>query len=154
MERTLVLIKPDALQRSLVGEIITRIERKGLAIVGLKMMILTDEIISQHYQHLADKPFFPELSGFMKSTPVIALCVEGIDAIDTMRRLAGITLARQAEPGTIRGDFAMSVQCNLVHASDSLKTAREEVVRFFSLDEIFSFKRALEPLVYAAKELK
>lgn len=152
MERTLVLIKPDAIQRSLIGEIVSRIEKKGLAIVGLKMMYLTDELLTEHYRHLADQPFFGELSAFMKSAPVIAMCVEGLDATDTLRRIAGTTLAREAQPGTIRGDLAMSVQCNLIHASDSVSSAQEEVNRFFRSDEIASLDRVVEPLIYAAKE--
>jgi nucleoside-diphosphate kinase len=152
MEQTLVLIKPDAVNRGLIGEIIMRIERKGLAIVGAKMLYLTGDLIAKHYQHLSDKAFFPELRKFMQSAPLIALCVEGLDAIETMRKLAGITLARQAEPGTIRGDFAMSVQCNLILASDSPQTAKEELARFFKSEEVFSFERAMTPLVYAAKE--
>jgi len=154
MERTLVLIKPDALERCLVGEIVTRIERKGLVLVGLKMLRMTDELLNDHYSHLADKAFFGELKDFMKSVPIIAACVEGVGAVDTMRRLAGITLAREADPGTIRGDFAMSVQCNLVHASDSLATAAVEVPRFFSSEEIFSYPRQLTPSIYGNKELR
>ena len=152
MERTLVLIKPDAVQRSLIGEIISRIEKKGLMIVALKMMYMTDRVIADHYQHLTDKPFFPELSDFMKSTPVIAACVEGLNAIETVRRVVGITLSRQADPGTIRGDLAMSVQCNLVHASDSAETAQEELKRFFQHQEIFEYKSLTTPLIYAGKE--
>lgn len=154
MEKTLVLIKPDALQRGIVGDIIARIERKGLKLVGLRMTPLTDDLISEHYSHLLDKPFFPEIRDFMTSLPVIALCVEGLDAIETVRRLAGITLAREAAPGTIRGDFAMSVQCNLIHASDSAETAKAEVSRFFDQEQIYPYDRLIDSVIYAPKEAK
>ena len=154
MERTLVLIKPDALQRGIVGKIITRIERKGLKLIGARMTRLTDELIDDHYGHLLDMPFFPEIKDFMTSLPVIALCIEGLDAIETVRRLAGITLAREADPGTIRGDFAMSVQCNLIHASDSPETAEAEVPRFFKRDQIFPYDRLVDSVIYAPKEAK
>ena len=114
MERTLVLLKPDALQRELVGEIINKFERKGLKLVGLKMSQLTSDILSEHYSHIADKPFFPEIRDFMASTPVICLAIEGVDAVDTVREMTGITLSRTADTGSIRGQFAMSIQCNLV----------------------------------------
>ena len=152
MERTLVLIKPDAIERGIVGEILTRIERKGLKLVGVQMMVLTEELIKEHYSHLIDKPFFPEIGSFMSSLPIIAVCVEGLDAIDTVRRVAGITLAREADPGTIRGDFAMSVQCNLIHASDSPENAKAEVERFFSENQIHPYDRLVDTVVYASKE--
>ena len=153
MEKTLILIKPDAIQRELVGEIIARIERKGLKVVGLKMMQITEELAKEHYSHLADKPFFPEIRDFMTGAPVIAMCIEGIDAIDTVRRLAGITLSREADPGTIRGDYAMSIQCNLIHASDSPETAKAEVPRFFKSEELFTYNRANETSIYNQREL-
>ena len=153
MEKTLILIKPDAIQRELVGEIIARIERKGLKVVGLKMMQITEELAREHYSHLADKPFFPEIRDFMTGAPVIAMCVEGIDAIETVRRLAGITLSREADPGTIRGDYAMSIQCNLIHASDSPETAKAEVPRFFKSEEHFTNNRANETSIYNQREL-
>lgn len=152
MERTLVLIKPDALQRGLVGEILSRIERKGLKIAGVRMLQMTGRLIDDHYSHLVDKPFFPEIRAFMTSLPVIAVCVEGLDAVDTVRRVCGITLAREAAPGTIRGDLAMSVQCNLIHASDSVPCAEEEVARFFETDQLQSYERFIDPIVYASKE--
>ena len=120
MERTLVLIKPDAVQRGLIGNILNRFERKGLKVVGLKLMELSDEILDDHYSHLSDKPFFPRIKSFMRSTPVIAICLEGFEVVYTVRTLCGITNSREAASGTIRGDLGMSIQCNLVHASDSL----------------------------------
>ncbi|HEV2581116.1 MAG TPA: nucleoside-diphosphate kinase [Ktedonobacteraceae bacterium] len=152
MERTLVLIKPDAIQRDLVGEIIQRLERKGLNLVGLKMIALSDALLDEHYSHLAGRDFFGEIKTFMRSTPVIACCWEGVDCIDTVRALCGITKAREAAPGTIRGDLAMSVQANLVHASDSLETASVEVERFFAPEELFGYEDVLNPFIYNSRE--
>jgi nucleoside-diphosphate kinase len=152
MERTLVLIKPDALQRDLVGEIITRLERKGLKLVGIKMMTLSDDLLETHYSHLLGRDFFPEVKTFMRRTPVVACCWQGTDCVDTVRLLCGITKAREAEPGTIRGDLAMSVQANLVHASDSLDTAKVEIERFFKPEELFEYEDVLEPFVYSFRE--
>lgn len=152
MERTLVLIKPDALQRDLAGEIIQIFENKGLKLVGIKMMALTDELLNEHYSHLVGRDFFAEIKTFMRSTPIIASCWEGVDAVNTVRLLCGITKAREAAPGTIRGDYAMSVQANLVHASDSLETAQVEVERFFKSEELFDYEDALQPFVYSSRE--
>jgi nucleoside-diphosphate kinase len=152
MERTLVLLKPDAVQRDLVGEIIARLERKGLKIVGLKMMNLSSELLDEHYSHLVGRPFFPEVKSFMQRTPVVALCLEGIDSVDTVRQLVGITKAREAAPGTIRGEFAMSVQANLIHCSDSLETAKAEVPRFFKAEELLTYEDALNTYVYNSSE--
>ncbi|HCI80650.1 MAG TPA: nucleoside-diphosphate kinase [Ktedonobacter sp.] len=152
MERTLVLIKPDAVQRDLVGEIISIFERKGLKVVGMKMMALSDQLLDEHYSHLREKSFFGEIKSFMKSTPVIACCLEGVDCVDTVRLLCGITKAREAAPGTIRGTFAMSVQANLVHASDSLETAKVEVPRFFKAEELFEYEDAVQGFVYSPAE--
>jgi len=152
MERTLVLIKPDAVQRDLIGEIITKFERKGLKLVGIKMMALSDELLDEHYSHLKGRDFFAEIKTFMHSTPVIACCLEGVDCVDTVRLLCGITKAREAAPGTIRGELAMSVQANLVHASDSLETAGVEVPRFFKPEELFAYEDALNPFIYSSRE--
>src|SRR2546423_13454157 len=152
MERTLVLLKPDALQRDLVGEIISRLERKGLKLVGIKMMQLPAELLDVHYSHLLGRSFYPEIRSFMQRTPVIACCWEGTDCVDTVRLLCGITKAREAEPGTIRGDLAMSVQANLVHASDSLDTAKLEIERFFKPEEIFEYEDILESYIYSSRE--
>jgi nucleoside-diphosphate kinase len=153
VERTLVLIKPDAIQRGLTGRIITRFEEKGLKIAGIKFMTLSDELLNEHYSHLADKPFFPGTRRFMQSSPVIAICVEGLDSVETVRRLCGITKAREAAPGTIRGDWAMSVQANLVHASDSLETAEKEVTRFFNDSELFEYDTMTLRAIYSEDEL-
>ena len=153
MERTLILIKPDAIQRGLIGRVITRFEEKGLKIAGIKFLNLTDELLNEHYSHLADKPFFGGTKRFMQQTPVVALCLEGLDAVETVRTLCGVTKARAAAPGTIRGDFGMSIQANLVHASDSLETAGKEVARFFNDSELFEYDSALTRSIYSEDEL-
>lgn len=153
MERTLILIKPDAIQRGLIGKIITRFEEKGLKLVGIRFLKLTDEILKEHYSHLADKPFFGGIKRFMQLTPVIAIGLEGLDCVETVRSLCGITKSRQAAPGTIRGDWAMSIQANLVHASDSVETAGKEVARFFQDSDLFEYESALTPTVYSEDEL-
>lgn len=152
MERTLVLLKPDAVQRGLLGEITTRFERKGLKVVGMKMMQLTDALLDEHYSHLSHLPFFGDIKKFMMLAPVVAVCLEGVDAIDTVRRVCGVTLAREADPGTIRGDLAMSIQANLIHASDSAETASKEVPRFFRDEELFTYDWLHLPYTYTPKE--
>ena len=151
-EKTLVLVKPDAIQRGLTGRIIGRFETKGLKLVGMKMMGLDDEILKKHYSHLADKPFFPSLAKFMQSSPVIAMVWEGLEVVNAVRLLCGITKAREAEAGSIRGDYAMSVSCNVVHASDSVDNAKLEVERFFSGEEIHTYNKAEYEHVYAEDE--
>lgn len=152
-EKTLVLIKPDGIQRGLIGEVLHRFERKGLKIVGMKMMTLDEAVLREHYAHIADKPFFPGVSAFMQSSPVIALCLEGLEVVAAVRKIVGITKAREAEAGSIRGDFAMSVACNVVHASDSVETAQAEVPRFFKADEILSYSKGEYESVYMEDEL-
>ena len=132
MEKTVVLVKPDGVQRGLIGEIITRFERKGLRLAGLKMISLGDAILDEWYAHHKDKSFFPDLKSYMMSYPVVAMLWEGLDAAVTVRKLIGITKARDAEPGTIRGDFAMSQQYNLIHASESVDAARKEEALIFT----------------------
>ena len=153
MEKTLILIKPDAIQRGLIGNIITRFEQKGLKLVGMKFLKLSDSLLNEHYSHLADKPFFSGIRRFMQLTPVIAICLEGLDCVDTARALCGITKSREAAPGTIRGDWAMSIQANLVHASDSIETAGKEVARFFDPSELFEYQSALTSTIYSEDEL-
>lgn len=153
-EKTLILIKPDAIQRGFVGEIVSRLERKGLKLVGMKMMALDEAILREHYAHLADKPFFAGLNKFMQSTPVIVICFEGLEAVNAVRLVCGITKAREAEPGSIRGDLAMSISCNVVHASDSVEAAEREVKRFFKTDEIFEYNKSEYEHVYAEEERK
>ena len=131
MEKTLVILKPCTVQRGLIGEIVTRFEKKGLR---MKMVWLTDEILSEHYAHLKEKPFFQRIKDAMSVCPVIVCCWEGVDAIHVVRTLAGATNGRNAAPGTIRGDYSMSVQENIVHASDSPETAEIELKRFFNYE--------------------
>ena len=139
-EKTLVILKPCTVQRGLIGEIVTRFEKKGLRLAGMKMVWLTDEILSEHYAHLKEKPFFQRIKDAMSVCPVIVCCWEGVDAIHVVRTLAGATNGRNAAPGTIRGDYSMSVQENIVHASDSPETAEIELKRFFKDDEIFDYE--------------
>jgi len=151
-EKTLVLVKPDAIQRGLIGEIVGRFERKGLKLVGIKMMSLDDEILVKHYSHLADKPFFGSLAKFMKSSPVIAMVWEGLEVVNAVRLLCGVTKARTAEAGSIRGDLAMSVSCNVVHASDTVENAQKEVERFFAEEELQDYRKSDYEHVYAEDE--
>ncbi len=152
MEQTLVLIKPDGVQRGLVGEIIKRFETKGLKIIGLKMMRLDEAILREHYAHIVGKGFYPGVEKFMMRDPVIAVCLEGLEAIETVRRITGITKAREAQPGTIRGDLAMSVACNVIHASDGKEAAENEVKRFFKKDELFVYAKDEYMHVYMEDE--
>lgn len=135
-ERTLVLIKPDGVRRRLVGEIIRRFEAKGFDIVAMKMLRFDEALTEAHYGQYADKPFYQALSGFIQSGPVVAMVVEGNDAIALVRKMIGATRHTEAEPGTIRGDFAIDTTENLVHGSDSPETARREIARFFADEEI------------------
>lgn len=151
-EQTLVLIKPDAIQRGLVGKITERFETKGLKLVGLKMITLDEALLREHYAHIAKKLFYPGVERFMQSTPVIAMVWEGLDVIETVRRITGITKAREAEAGSVRGDFAMSVSCNVIHASDTIETAGKEVARFFNPDELHKYDKSEYMHVYAEEE--
>ena len=152
LEKTLVLLKPCTMQRSLAGEIISLFEKKGFKICGMKMMMLTDELLSEHYAHLASKPFFQRVKDSMMTAPVVALCLEGVDAIAAVRALAGPTNGRNAAPGTIRGSYCMSFLENIVHASDSPETAEVELRRFFRPEEIFDWNQAIFPYLYANDE--
>jgi len=154
MQRSLLLLKPDALQRSLLGEIISRFERKGLKIIGLKMMQLSDAQLAEHYAHHHGKPFFSDLVGFMKSTPVIAMVLEGVEAIETVRLLCGPTNSRKADAGSIRGDFSMSRSHNIVHASDSSANAEVEIKRFFSPTELFTYNKIDFDTIYNYEDLE
>ena len=131
MERTYIMLKPDALKRKLAGKIISRIEEKGFNIVEAKMFMLTEGILKEHYAHIADKPFFGEIVSYMTSGKVLGMIVEGDDVILGMRKLMGKTKWLEAEPGTIRGDFACNTTENLIHGSDSPETAEIEIQRFF-----------------------
>ncbi len=152
-EQTLVLIKPDALQRHLLGEIIHRFERKGLKIIGLKMLVMDSELMQEHYGKYADKPFFKGLVGHMSKSPIVALAVSGIKAISVTRLIVGQTKGYEATPGTIRGDFSVSIQSNLVHASDPDENPADEIKRFFSEKELFDYQRIDFDLLYGEEEL-
>lgn len=150
MERTFVMIKPDALERELVGEIINRLERKGLKLVAIKMIKMSKEKAREHYSHLVDKPFYPSLEEFITSKPCIAMVWQGKNAVEVVRKLVGLTNSREASPGTIRGDYSMSVSKNVIHASDSKETAEKEIKRFFEEHEIFDWHR--NRLLYYAED--
>jgi nucleoside-diphosphate kinase len=154
MQRSAVLVKPDGLQRGLIGEIISRFERKGLKLVAMKMTIMTDEQLSDWYAEHKDKSFFGDLKSYMGSMPIVAMVWEGLDAVSTIRKLVGTTLGREAEAGSIRGDFSMSQQLNLIHASANVGDAEREVQIVFEDDEICSYGSLLETVVYADFELK
>lgn len=153
MERTLVLLKPDAVQRGLIGPILARFESKGLKIVGLKMRRFPQALLQKHYEAHKERPFFPALVEFMSSGPAVALVLEGKNAIDVTRRLMGKTNAAEAEPGTIRGDFALSRSNNLVHGSDSPEAAKRELALFFpDASEVCEWNAPEFPWVYSAEE--
>ncbi len=152
MERTVVLVKPDGVQRGLIGEIIARFEQKGLKLSALKMMNMTDEIIDEWYAHHKERPFFPALKSFMTSYPIIAMVWEGQEVVSVVRKMIGITQARQAEPGTIRGDFAVSTQMNLIHASESVEAANKELGILFEEGELFTWERTDAPHLYGEEE--
>lgn len=153
LERTLVLLKPSAVERALIGEVISRFERKGLRIAGMKMLQLDDDILAEHYGHLKNKPFFGLLKASMMKTPVVAMCLEGVDAIAVVRYITGYTNGRKADPGTIRGDYCMSNQQNIVHASDSPEAAEAELKRFFRPEEIFDLGTLNLGCLYAEDEI-
>lgn len=148
-EKALIIIKPDAIQRNLVGDIISRFERKGLKIIGMKMISLEDALLDEHYSHIKDKPFYPGVRDFMKVCPVVVMAISGINAVSSTRLLVGPTKAWEANAGTIRGDFSLSTQSNIVHASDSVENGEIEVKRFFTKDEIFSYTKIDTDFVYA-----
>ncbi|MFH1667707.1 MAG: nucleoside-diphosphate kinase [Candidatus Komeilibacteria bacterium] len=152
MQKSLIILKPDCLQRNLLGIIIERFENKGLKIAGLKMGKISDEQIDEHYNHHKDKPFFVGLKKFMQSAPVVFMAIEGYDAIDSVRTIVGATVGRKADAGSIRGDFSMSHSNNIVHASDSVESAEAEIKRFFKEEEIFDYQKDDWQWVYADDE--
>ncbi|MBD3250034.1 MAG: nucleoside-diphosphate kinase [Candidatus Pacebacteria bacterium] len=152
--RTAVLVKPDGLQRGLIGEIINRFEKKGLKLVGMKMTVMSDDMLDRWYKEHRDKSFFEDLKSFMGSQPIVAMVWEGIDAVPVVRKLVGTTLGREAEAGSIRGDFGMSQQLNLIHASSEEESAQEEIDIVFGEDELFDYEWPMSNLIYAEYELK
>lgn len=149
MERTLVLVKPDGVQRALIGEIVGRLERKGLKVVGLRMLDVSRALAERHYAVHAGKHFYDGLVEFIVSGPVAAIAVEGPDAIATVRRLVGRTMPNEAEPGTIRGDLGISGLRNLVHASDAPETAASELEMWFGGDGLVDYPRAIDAWIVA-----
>lgn len=149
MEKSLILVKPDGVQRGLIGEIISRFERKGLKLIGLKMISLDDAILEAHYAHLSDKPFFSEIKDYMKGSPVVAMAWEGGEgAVEAIRVLVGPTKSHEAPAGTIRGDFGLTISNNIVHASDTVKSGEVELDRFFHRDELFDYAKSLDTHIY------
>ncbi len=153
MEKTLVIFKPSAVVRGYVGQILTRFQQKGLIIAGMKMMQLDADLLKVHYAHLVDRPFFPLLLNSMMACPVIVLCLMGNDAVKVVRLMTGATNGREALPGTIRGDFSMSGQENIIHASSSVEDAEAEVKRFFADDEIFDWEPQNIRFFYSPDEM-
>lgn len=147
MERTLCLLKPDAVQRGLIGKIIGRLENKGLKIVGTKMILMDINLAKIHYSAHVDKPFFAGMADFMTSSPLLALALEGNNAVEVLRNIMGATDPQNADLGTIRADFAMSIGRNLVHGSDSAESAEKELGIFFKENEIFNYERDQEKWV-------
>ncbi len=148
-ERSLIIIKPDAIQRNLLGQIIERFERKGLQIIGLKMVQLEDLLLDEHYAHHRDKPFFDSLKRYMQSAPVVLLALSGKNAVKAIRLIVGQTQGYEADAGTIRGDFALSGQSNIVHASDSPINAEAEIERFFKPADLFVYTKADFSYIYS-----
>lgn len=152
MEKTLVLLKPSCVERNLIGEVIGRIERRGLIICGMKMMQLDEQILREHYSHLVDKPFFPSLAESMMASPVVALVLKGVDVVSVFREMVGVTNGRKAAPGTLRGDFCMSGSLNIIHASDTPENAEIEINRFFKPSEVFDYIPANMTFIYGDGE--
>lgn len=151
-EQTLVIIKPDALTRGIVGEILHRLERKGLKVIGLKLTHLSEAQLHEHYAHHKGKPFYPALIAFMRSAPSVLVAMEGNNVVDIVRRMAGETSGHKAAPGTIRGDYSLSNQNNIIHASDSAEAARIELKRFFKPEELHHYRRIDFDMLYAKDE--
>ena len=151
-ERTLILIKPDAMQRRLAGRLIARLEDKGLKLVGMKLLQISPELAKQHYAEHVDKPFYPGLEKFITSKPVVAICAEGPEAISVVRGMMGPTNGRDAAPGTIRGDFGLSRQYNLMHGSDGPEAAKREIGIYFQPNELVDSEPTLGGWVCADDE--
>lgn len=152
MEKTLIIIKPCAIRRDLIGEIIHRFEMKGLQMCGVKMMQLNDAILDEHYAHLIQLPYFQRIKNSMMKTPVVVSVWKGVDAVEIAHHMAGATNGRLAAPGTIRGDYSVSIQENIVHTSDTIENAVNEINRFFKVDEVFDFDQLSHNVLYAENE--
>ena len=149
-EKVLVILKPDAIVRGIVGEVITRFEKKGLKILGTKMHNISDVLLEEHYAHVADKPFFKDIRSYMQASPVILMAFSGVNAVKASRMIVGATDGSEAAAGTIRGDFALSIDYTIVHASDTPENGEAEVKRFFNDDEIFNYERPDIKHIYEA----
>lgn len=154
MEKTLVILKPGCISRGLIGEIVSRFEKKGLRLAGMKMIQLNDAVLNEHYAHLKEKSFFTRIKNGMMVTPVVVCCWEGIDVIRVVHDMAGKTNGRDAIPGTIRGDYSVSVQENIVHTSDSPEAAEKEIKRFFLESELYAYQLPYLHSLYCSDELE
>lgn len=148
MERTFLMIKPDGVQRNLIGEIVSRFEKKGFQLVGAKLMTVTKELAEKHYQEHKERPFFGELVEFITSGPVFAMVWEGENVIATARQMMGTTNPKDAAPGTIRGDFGLTVSKNVIHGSDSPKSAEREIGIFFKEEELVEYSKLINQWIY------
>lgn len=153
MQRTLLIVKPCAVQRGLIGDVISRLEKRGLKIVAMKMKQLDEKVLREHYAHKVDKPYYPLIEASMMAAPVVLMCLEGIEAVSVVREMAGATNGRKALPGTLRGDFCVSGQENIVHTSDSPETAEAELNRFFDEEDFLDYETPLFKYLYAADEI-
>lgn len=154
MERTLIILKPDAVQRGLVGTILARFEAKGLKIAAARFAKLDESLLSKHYAEHKERPFYAGLVRFMSESPVMLLVLEGVDAITVCRKMMGKTFGREAEPGTIRGDFGVSRSYNLIHGSDSPEAAQREISLFFNAEDIVEWQPAGHTWVYDSEDLQ
>lgn len=148
IEKTLIILKPDAVSRALLGEVVSRLEKTGLQMVACKMSSLSTEVLKEHYGHLADKPFFPDIVKYMQASPVLLQVWSGDNATSIIRKLVWVTDPAQALPGTIRGDFALNIARNIIHASENSVEAEKEVARFFSQSEVFDYERCDYNMLY------
>ena len=152
MEKTLIIIKPCGIRRGLIGEVIQRFERRGLQVCGMKMVQLTEEVLSEHYSHLVHRPYYQRIVESMMQTPVIICCLTGVEAVHIAHVMAGATNGREAAPGTIRGDYSVSVQENILHTSDTVENGKIEIARFFNANEVFEFEKLNKNVFYANDE--
>jgi len=148
LERTYVMVKPDGVQRNLVGEIITRFERKGYRIAAMKLLRINRAMAEQHYAEHVGKPFFPGLVDYITSGPVVAMVLEGKDAVAGARKMMGATNPKEAAPGTIRGDFGLDIGRNVIHGADSVESARREMAIYFTPEEILQYEKSVESWIY------
>lgn len=148
MERTLIIIKPDGVQRGLTGDILARFERRGLRIIGMKFLRISQELAEKHYEIHSERPFFKDLVGYITSSPVVVMALEGTNAVAAARVTIGATKPNEAAAGTIRGDFALEIGRNLVHGSDSVENGQIETANFFADDELFSWERNTDSWIF------